>query len=58
MLKDPVCGMQLDEMKEPKSPRTIYKGAEYAFCGNECKGKFERNPEQYCAKPQTQQANR
>jgi len=57
MMKDPVCGMQVDEMKDPKSPRTIYKGAEYAFCGVECKQEFERNPERYGVKNKSQQAS-
>jgi YHS domain-containing protein len=45
MVKDPVCGMQVDENK---SAGTVnYKGQTYYFCSAACKGKFEKNPEQY-----------
>jgi YHS domain-containing protein len=44
MKTDPVCGMQVDE----KDAIVSHKGAktEY-FCSEECKEKFEENPNQY-----------
>lgn len=45
MTKDPVCGMQVDEKKAPAS--SVYKGAFYAFCGPQCKDKFDRSPERF-----------
>jgi YHS domain-containing protein len=45
-MKDPVCGVQVED----KTPSTSsYKGQKYAFCGKECKDKFDRNPERYAA---------
>ena len=57
MLKDPVCGMQVDEKKAPAT--STYKGEHYAFCGQECKVKFDQNPERYAhAKQGSQQHER
>lgn len=44
MMKDPVCGMQVDEKK---SPTSMAEGKKYAFCSQECKTKFDANPKQY-----------
>ena len=40
MTKDPVCGMQVDEKKAPAT--SAYRGEHYAFCGQQCKDKFDR----------------
>jgi YHS domain-containing protein len=45
MKKDPVCGMQVDEKKAPAT--SMHKGEHFAFCGQECKDKFDQNPERY-----------
>jgi YHS domain-containing protein len=45
MMKDPVCGMQVDEKKAPAT--STYQGQKYAFCGSECKEKFDKNPERF-----------
>ena len=42
---DPVCGMGVDPQKAGK--KSEYKGQRYYFCSDQCKGKFDRNPEQY-----------
>jgi YHS domain-containing protein len=39
--KDPVCGMEVDERKSPKS---VYKGKPYYFCSKACKMEFDGNP--------------
>jgi Cu+-exporting ATPase len=44
MIKDPVCGTQVDEKT---SPSTNFEGKKYAFCGQSCKEKFDANPRQY-----------
>ena len=49
MTKDPVCGMQVDEKNAPAS--SVYRGAFYGFCCEECKDKFELNPDRYAASP-------
>lgn len=45
MTKDPVCGMQVDENKAPAT--STYQGQKYAFCGTECKEKFDKNPQAF-----------
>jgi YHS domain-containing protein len=45
-MKDPVCGMDVNDKKRPV-PTSTYKGQEYAFCRPACKEKFDKNPEQY-----------
>ena len=45
MTKDPVCGMQVDDKKAPAT--STYKGERYVFCGQECKNKFDQNPDGY-----------
>ena len=51
MTKDPVCGMQVDENKAPAT--SSYQGKQYSFCGQDCKNKFDRDPQYYAQ--QTQQ---
>jgi Cu+-exporting ATPase len=45
VVKDPVCGMQIDEKKAAGT--SIYKGKTYFFCSVSCKAKFEKNPATY-----------
>ncbi len=45
MVKDPVCGMQVDEKKAPA--KAEYKGREYYFCSAGCKVTFDKQPEKY-----------
>lgn len=45
MLKDPVCGAQVDE--KSASATSSYQGQKYAFCGKECKDKFDKDPARY-----------
>ena len=45
MKRDVVCGQQIDEKKAPATSQ--YKGDRYIFCGQECKDKFDQNPESY-----------
>lgn len=48
MVKDPVCGMEVDPDKaEYKSE---YKGEVYYFCSERCKKGFERKPERFVKK--------
>jgi YHS domain-containing protein len=57
MTKDPVCGMQVDENKAPAT--SSYQGRKYVFCGQECKDKFDQQPERYTqSTSQPQHANR
>lgn len=45
MTKDPVCGMKVDENNA--AAQSQYHGQKYSFCSDECRQKFEQNPEQY-----------
>lgn len=41
-VKDPVCGMDVDEATAPA--KSEYQGKTYYFCCEACKGKFDRKP--------------
>jgi len=43
MVKDLVCGMQVDEKKPAAT--SSHKGKTYYFCSAACKATFEKNPE-------------
>ncbi len=45
MVKDPVCGMELDKKK--MAGVYNYQGVTYYFCPNACHKKFKENPERY-----------
>ena len=45
MTIDPVCGMKVDENNAPA--QTQFAGKKYSFCSEECRKKFEQNPEEY-----------
>ena len=52
MIKDPVCGMDLDEGKaKAAGHQSQYQGKTYLFCSEECKDKFTQHPESYAEKP-------
>ncbi len=44
MVKDPVCGMDVDPKTTEKSD---YKGQTYYFCSKGCKATFDKNPEKF-----------
>ena len=49
---DPVCKMTIEDADAAAT--SIYKGATYYFCANQCKKKFDENPEAYLkGKPKT-----
>ncbi len=45
MVKDPVCGMEID----PKTTTYVsaYQGQTYYFCSNGCKKAFDKEPHKY-----------
>lgn len=47
MVRDPVCGMMVDEKNT--SITYEYKGTVYYFCAPGCKAAFEKAPERYLA---------
>ena len=49
--KDPVCGADVSMNKAEKAGRkSVYKGKTYYFSSDECKQKFDKNPESYVKK--------
>ena len=45
MVKDPVCGMDVDETKTEF--KAEHMGKTYYFCSASCKTKFEATPHEY-----------
>ena len=45
MQTDPVCGMQVDDQKA--TAKSQFQGTNYCFCSDECKRKFDQQPQQY-----------
>lgn len=45
--KDPVCGMLIDF----QTYETIYAGARYIFCSDQCRERFIHNPHLYIGQP-------
>jgi YHS domain-containing protein len=48
MVKDPVCGMQVEEKKAKAT--AVHEGHTYAFCSPSCKQTFEKTPEKFVEK--------
>ena len=45
MVKDPVCGMDVDPATS--AGKSEYKGQTYYFCSLGCKKAFDKEPEKY-----------
>lgn len=45
MVKDPVCGMNVDE--KTANFKSLYMGKTYYFCNESCKTVFEKNPQKF-----------
>src|SRR5262245_52417067 len=45
MHTDPVCGMKIDE--KDANFKSQNQGETYYFCSEECKERFDQNPQQY-----------
>lgn len=45
VVKDPVCGMEVNDLKETLS--AVHKGRDYYFCSEYCKKTFKNNPAVY-----------
>ncbi len=52
MVKDPVCGMSVDEKKATN--QSVYQGRTYYFCSPGCKQAFDKEPQKYVGQMQTQ----
>jgi YHS domain-containing protein len=47
VVKDPVCGMMVDE--KTAKIKSQYRGKTYYFCAQACKIMFDKNPSRYVA---------
>lgn len=47
-VKDPVCGMDVSDIKKASSEE--YKGKVYYFCSENCKKTFKKDPSSYAVK--------
>jgi len=47
MAKDPVCGMTVDPRQADQ--KVHYHAADYVFCSEDCRSKFQADPERYAA---------
>jgi YHS domain-containing protein len=47
MVKDPVCGMMVDE--KTAKIKSQYRGKTYYFCAQGCKITFDKNPGKYAS---------
>jgi YHS domain-containing protein len=48
MVKDPVCGMMIDE--KTAAGKSEYQGQTYYFCAAVCKTKFDSDPKRYAGR--------
>ena len=49
MVRDPVCGMDIDKINVPESLQAELDGGMYYFCSPECKLEFDKNPQKFIA---------
>lgn len=49
MVRDPVCGMDIDEVDVPESLQAEQEGRMYYFCSPECKLEFDKDPRKFIA---------
>ncbi len=54
MMKDPVCGMMVDEKKTKL--KSDYNGKTYYFCAKSCKETFDKGPAKFVKKPSSEKS--
>ena len=58
VVKDPVCGMNVDDGKARTAGlKSEYQGKSYYFCSDTCQQQFEKTPERYVSKPEESSAS-
>jgi YHS domain-containing protein len=55
MIKDPVCGMEIDP--KTASNKSVYEGKTYYFCCLGCKKAFEKEPQKYLEKAESRHSD-
>ena len=53
MTRDHVCDMQVDE--KTAAAKSEYKGDTFYFCSQECKRRFDADPERYVSRSESSQ---
>ncbi len=51
MVKDPICGMMIDEKKAKF--KSDYNGKTFYFCASSCKVTFDKSPAKYAGSADT-----
>ena len=51
MVKDPVCGMEIEESQA--AAHSEYEGTTYHFCAPGCKRAFDQDPEKFLSTQQS-----
>jgi YHS domain-containing protein len=54
MVKDPVCGMDVDP--KTSTEKSDYQGNTYYFCSSGCKKAFDKEPQKYAMKKEDSHA--
>lgn len=54
MDRDPVCQMDVEESSAPA--RSEYRGETFYFCSEDCKKRFEADPERYVSRSEHSQS--
>lgn len=49
----PVCGKDITNQVSGK--RSRYKMRNYLFCGDNCKQRFDRSPEEFCGRQKSEE---
>ena len=47
MVRDPVCGMDIDEINVPESLQAEQEDSMFYFCSPECKIEFDKDPRRF-----------
>jgi YHS domain-containing protein len=47
MVRDPVCGMDIDAINVPESLQAERENSTYYFCSPECKLEFDQDPAKF-----------
>ena len=51
MVKDPVCGMEVDP--KTTADKSDFQGKTYYFCSSGCKKAFDKEPQKYVGKEES-----
>jgi YHS domain-containing protein len=49
MVRDPVCGIDIDQINVPESLQAEREDGMFYFCSPECKLEFDQNPTKFIA---------